>query len=142
MVYRVFDPQSNDERILNDEEYEDYLKEPAFIVEDANGKRAVTEMSQVQQLTQMYVEYGETYHMMLDPMTGQPTPMEGEEHSPEDDPNPPSMVNPQGSGQVIPDSTVKLEPIEKRELVGKGAIQSYKTSVDRVVQCVSVGDMS
>jgi len=141
MVYRVFDPQANDERVLNNEEYEEYLKEPAFIVRDVNGKRAVTKTEEVKQLTQMYIEYGETYHLMVDPMTGQPTPMEGEEHSPESNPNPPSIMNPQAAGQVIPDSTVRLEPTDKRQLIGEGAIQSYEIMVDRVVQCVSVGDM-
>ena len=142
-VMRIFDPQSNDERILNEVEYEEYLKEPAFIVDDANGKRAVTDNAQVKQLTQMYIEYGDTYHMIIDPMSGQPVPAAGEEEPPSGElgkPNPPSLVDPRPTGQSIPDSTVKLEPIEKRELVGKGAIQSYETMVDRVYQCIMVGD--
>ena len=142
-MMRVFDPQSNDERILDAEGYEDYLKEPAFIVEDANGKRAVTEAEQVKQLTQMYVEFGEVYHMRLDPMSGQPVPAAGEEEPPSGElgkPNPPSLVDPTPTGQSIPDSTVRLDPIEKRGLIGKGAIQAYETMVDRIYQCTMVGD--
>jgi len=141
MMRRIFDPQSNDERILNDEEYESYLKEPAFIVKDANGVRAVTEEQQVSQLIEMYTEFGETYHMMTDPMSGQPFPMKGEEHPPEVNPNPPGLENPTSGAQPIPGSTVELKPVEKRELVGKGAIQVYEISVDRVEQCVLVGDV-
>jgi len=139
---RIFDPQSNDERILSEEDLESYAKEPAFIVEDVNGTRAVTEKNQVQQLIDMYTEYGETYHMMIDPVTGQQYPMKGEEHIPEEGANPSGIVNPSNpQSQPIPDSTVRLEPVEKGFLIEQGAIQSYNISVDRIQQCVLVGDV-
>ena len=141
MMYRVFDPQVNDEKVMTDEDYEHFLKQPGFIIENIEGKKAVTQKEEVEFYIDMYTEYGETYHMMVDQTTGQQYPMKGEAHSAEEGGNPSGIVNPQMGGVSVPDSTIRLTPVEKRELVAKGYIQSYQVSVTRIQQCVMVGDV-
>jgi len=119
---RTYDPLSNIERILNPEEFEEYSKQPAFIVTTAKGTQTVTSPEEVGQQMAMYKEYGEVFHQMMSPMTGEPFLMEGEEH--------------EGS---IPQSTVYLKLITIADLIEQGEIVANNISIDRIQQYVCVG---
>lgn len=66
---------------------------------------------------------GTTYHLMLDPNSGQPVPMEGEEH--------------QGS---IPNSTSTIDVLTKATLIEDGGIMVNEVDLTQIKQIVSVGD--
>ena len=60
---------------------------------------------------------------MLDPMTGQPSPMSGEEH--------------EGS---IPGSTTTIDILTKADVIEDGGIMVNEIEITQIEQCVSVGD--
>jgi len=119
---RTYDPISNTERILTPEEFQEYSSQPAFVVTTAKGSQIVTAPEDVGQQMAMYEEYGEVFHQMMSPMTGEPFLMEGEEH--------------QGS---VPESTVYLKLITIGDLIEQGEIVANSISIDRIKQFVCVG---
>ena len=66
---------------------------------------------------------GTTYHLMQDPMSGQPVPMAGEEHA--------------GS---IAGTTTTIDVMTKADLIEDGGIMVNEIEITQIEQCVSVGD--
>ena len=121
--YKIFDPHSNEQKVLNEADYDEYLKEPAVMV-TVNGKEQIfTDKANVNNYIQIAQEFGTKYHMMLNPMTGQAMPMAGEEH--------------EGS---IPNSTTTLDFMTKNELVESESILVNEIEMTQIKQVVSVGD--
>ena len=119
---RTYDPNSNTEKILDDDDLEKYKSQPAFIVTIQGKEQVVTSPEDVGQQMALYEEYGEVFHQMMSPMTGEPYLMSGEAH--------------EGS---IPDSEVRLRPITIGDLIEEGAIVANAISINRIYQIVTVG---
>ena len=123
-MIRVYDPYEPREHIFTEKEYEEFLKRPAFIVH----KRGVdpiylTSKEDVEQANDMYEKFEGTYHEYMDPSTGMPVQLKGEEQ--------------QGS---IPNSTTKIIPISMLDLVQDKMIQITPIKCDRVRCIITVGD--
>ncbi len=121
--YKIYDPLSNDQRVLNEVQYEEYKKEPIVLITNAGEQTIHTDKANVSQYMEMAEKIGTTYHLMMDPNTGQPTPMAGEEH--------------QGS---IPNSTTTIDILTKEHLIEDGGIMVNEIEMTQIQQCVSVGD--
>jgi len=121
--YKIFDPFQNREVILNDPQYAEYREEPAVIVTTADDQQILTESQAVNQQMQIAEQVGKVYHLMLDPQTGQPTPMAGEEHL-----------------DSVPNSTVSIDIIDKGILIDSDKIMVTKVMNTNIKQCISVGD--
>ena len=122
--YRVFDPLSNDEKLLTDPQYAEYREEPAVILTVSGGEQQVfTDQMNVSKFMAIHDEVGKVYHLELDPMTGQPTPVAGRENE-----------------NSIPNSYTAIDPIVKGELIDNEKIMVNKVMVTNIKQCISVGD--
>jgi hypothetical protein len=120
---RVFDPYSNKEEILDEEGFQQFQQEPAWIVITDEGTNFVTEPQAVQELQRMYDEIGSISHMMQDPMSGQSYPMKGEMHE-----------------GAIPGSRLELTPFSKAEMIEDKLIEVVPIEVTHIKRCMSVGD--
>jgi hypothetical protein len=122
--YRVFDPLSNDEKLLTDPQYAEYREEPAVILTVSGGEQQIfTDQMNVSKFMAIHDEVGKVYHLELDPMTGQPTPVAGRENE-----------------NSIPNSYTAIDPINKGELIDNEKIMVNKVMVTNIKQCISVGD--
>ena len=122
--YRVFDPLSNDEKLLTDPQYAEYREEPAVILTVSGGEQQIfTDQMNVSKFMAIHDEVGKVYHLELDPMTGQPTPVAGRENE-----------------NSIPNSYTAIDPIVKGELIDNEKIMVNKVMVTNIKQCISVGD--
>jgi len=120
--YRVFDPNTSNEKILTEEDFTAYMHEPAFVMESADGVKVLTEPEEVGSTMAMYEEYGSVMHTMISETTGQPIMMSGPEHD-----------------GAVPGSTVKLELVTMEDLVEDDQLQVIGIEIDRIKQTVSVG---
>ena len=121
---RTFDTTSGQEKIHNEEQFNEYKQEAAFLIKTAQGDQYATDEASVQQYHQFYEHTGGVYHQFLAPATGQPTIVPGPEE--------------EGS---IPGSTTELIPLTKEQLLADGIIESYNILIDRIQCVVSVGDI-
>ena len=115
---RVYESFSGDEKLLDESEWEQYLQQPAWIV---NGEQILTDEEQVQQLLQQMQQQYEQQKMMQvqqlveqggDPNTAIQAPM----------PKPP------------------IEQVTFEYLIDKKVIQVVKITVERVKMCAMMGD--
>ena len=121
---RAYNPLDNEEDILTAEEYETYLQKPAFFVTTEANEEAVTDEVQVQKYESLYQTTDGVYHMVTNPMTGQPTMQPGEV-----------------SENMIPGSLTILERGTYQGVVDRGIITANAITIDNVHCCVSVGDI-
>ena len=126
-VYKIYDTITKYQALYTAKEYEMYANEPAVELLPTQGEISyVTDINEVEEYLAIS-EVGEGYfHMMMDPQTGQPTMMPGMEH---EDPN------------IIPESTVEINIIPKKDLIDKDIIMSNKIVRNRVQMIVSVGSV-
>ena len=122
--YKIYDPLSDDQKILNEVQYEEYKQEPIVLITNAGEQTIHTDKANVSQYMQMAEQLGTTYHLMQDPMTGQPVPMTGEEHA-----------------GAIPNSTTTIDILTKEHLIEDGGIMVNEIEITQIQQCVSVGDL-
>ncbi len=120
--WHCVDQTNGNEFIHDDQDYIGFLQQPAVYVETQGGRQALTEKYKVLEMMAMYEQFGEVFHMMRDPQTGQPVPMAGEEHA-----------------EAIPGSTTRIIPIEMKELVAEGIVVCNKVLVDRIKRVLSAG---
>ena len=121
---RAYNPLDNEEDILTAEEYQTYLQKPAFFVTTEANEEAVTDEVQVQKYESLYQTTDGVYHMVTNPMTGQPTMQPGEV-----------------SENMIPGSLTILERGTYQGVVDRGIITANAITIDNVHCCVSVGDI-
>lgn len=123
-MVRIFDPYSGREYVYSEEQFEEYLKNPAFIIHKRNTNPIyVTSKEEVQKAQQVYEKFNGMYHEYLDPATQQVVQLPGEERA--------------GS---IPNSTTTLTPITINDLVQDNMIQVTQIKCDRVRCIISVGE--
>ena len=120
--YHLLDSLTGEENIMNEDGFNEFLSEPAIFMDTANGTQAVTEDKAVMELLQIYETTGGVYHMMPDPVTGQPKIMPGEEHE-----------------GAIPNSTTTLRPVTNQEMIEMGVVILNEVMVDRIQRILSVG---
>jgi len=121
--YKIYDPHSNEQKVLNESDYEEYKAEPVVMVFADGQERIFTDSSNVNNYMKIAQQFGNKYHLMMDPMTGQTVPMAGEEH--------------EGS---IPNSTTTLDFMTKNELIESESIMVNDIEMTQINQIVSVGD--
>ena len=121
-MYHVFDTTNKYECMLTAKELDDYLEEPYFVLNGVNDETIVTDYNEDQRMMVTYEETDGVYHMMVNPETGQPQIMPGEEH--------------EGS---IPNSTVLMELNIKQKLYDEEKILANKILCDRIELMVCVG---
>ena len=107
---------------MNEEGFNEFAQEPAVFMENAQGVQPVTEQKAVSELLQIYEATGGVYHMMPDPVTGQPSIMPGEEHE-----------------GAIPNSTTRITPVTKKEMIEEGVIVLNQVMTDRIERVLSIG---
>jgi len=115
--FRVYDPQTNFEKIFNKEQYDEWLEKPAFILHAPDGDRIITSPQEVREYLTFYDEVGATFHFMPDGAI-----MPGEEH--------------EGS---VPNSTHRLEKVTMGGLVTVEKLVSLEIDVTRIQRFVSAG---
>ena len=120
---KIYDPFSNEEKVLNEQEFEEYKQEPIVIITSANEQTIHTDAATVTGYVQMHEQFGDTFHMMPDPITGQPIPMAGKEH--------------EGS---IPNSTTHIDVATKSHLIDDKKILVNPIEITNIKQCVAIGD--
>ena len=120
---KIYDPFANEEKILNTQEFEEYKQEPVVIITSPEGLNIHTDKATVTGYVQMHEQFGDTFHMMPDPITGQPIPMAGKEH--------------QGS---IPNSTTHIDIATKGHLIEDKKILVNNIEITNIKQSVCVGD--
>jgi len=121
-MYHVYDTTNRYECMLTAKEFDDYLEEPYFVLNGVNDETIVTDYNEVKRMMVTYEETDGVYHMMVNPETGQPQIMPGEEH--------------EGS---IPNSTVLMELNIKQKLYDEDKILANKILCDRIELMVCVG---
>ena len=121
--YKIYDPLSDDQRVLDQTQFEEYKQEPIILLTNAEGQSVFTDKANVRTYMDIAENIGRTYHLMLDPNSGQPVPMEGEEH--------------QGS---IPNSTSTIDILTKAHLIEDGGIMVNEVELTQIKQVVSAGD--
>lgn len=123
-MVRVYDPYEPRERVLTEEQFQEYLKNPAFVIHKRGVDPIyVTSKEEVQRTQQMYDQFNGEFHEFMDPATQQIVQLPGEERA--------------GS---IPNSTTRLIPITINDLVKDNMIQITPIKCDRVRCIISVGD--
>jgi hypothetical protein len=121
--FKVYDPFRDERKILNEEEFDKFLEEPAIMLTSPQGVQYFTDSKTVADYTEVHEKNGDTFHMEIDPNTGQGFPVAGEENA--------------GS---IPNSTTKIDLITKGHLVDDKKIMVNDIEICQVMQCVHVGD--
>jgi len=121
--YKIYDPHIDQTIVLSEKDYIEYEKEPVVVLTTSEGSQILTDQQSVSQYMSIHEEIGDTFHMMMDPQTGQPVPMKGKEHI--------------GS---IPNSTTTIDLITKKHLVEAEKIMVNAIELCQIHQCVSVGD--
>ena len=120
--YRTFDPQLNLEKILNREEYEEYTQKTGFRVFNQKDERVVTDDNEVENYKKIQKEYGNVFHLMINPVTQEQVMMQGEE-----------------TPAALPGSTTIIEEVTFAELIEEGTILLNEIELTRIKQVVTVG---
>ena len=120
--YRTFDPQINDEKILTADEFADFSQKIGYKIYNKSSQRIVTDDNEVENYKKIEEEYGNTFHIMQNPVTQEETMMQGEE-----------------SEGAVPDSTTILERKTFGELMQTGDLLVNEIELTRIKHVVSVG---
>ena len=124
----VYDPNSNFEKILDDEQFERFLTQSAFIVVKMGDQQVITDENEVNKTLQIMQKYGRVFHYMSDN-----TIMSGVEGG--------GYINETGNMVYpIPNSTVKVFPATMRDLIKEGRIETKKVPVDRIKRTLIIGE--
>ena len=120
--YRVFDPQLNDEKILNIEEYQEYTQKIGYKVFNKNEQRVVTDDNEVETYKEIEKEFGTVFHLAINPVTQEQVMMQGEE-----------------TPSALEGSTTIIEQRTFAELIETGDILVNEIELTRIKQVVSAG---
>ena len=120
---RAYNPIDNEEDILTSDQFNEYIEKPAFIVTTEQEEKIHTNSQMIAQYDNLYQQTGGVYHMVQNPMTGQPIMQPGE-----------------SSEGMIPGSLTVIEKVNFKDLIERGVVTTNTISIDQVQCCVSVGD--
>ena len=119
---RVFNPQYGNERVLDDKQYEEYLRETMFFAVTGGSSNPITDPKEVDDMKELYEQTGGVFHQMIDPQSGQPTIVPG----PDD-------------GRGIPDSTVVLQKVTVQDMIEMGVLSVSTVPVNRIRRELFIG---
>jgi len=114
-VHRVFDPMTVSERILNDEQYREYLGQPAFIAQAQDEVRGISDPREVAEMGAIYDRTGGTFHI---DQQGQMIPGPGD-----------------------PLTTTTLKPVLINDLLEQGFLKYFYVWADRIKRVITIGDV-
>ena len=120
--FRTFDPNINAEKVLSPDEYEIYKSKKAFKVSNFERDKIITDENEVKQYEGIQKEFGNTFHLMINPITQTQVMMQGEE-------TPLSVEN----------STTTIEEVTFNDLINTGDILVTEFEMNRIRQVVSAG---
>ena len=120
---RAYNPIDNEEDILTSDEFNEYIKKPAFIVTTSKGKEIHTHSQAIEQWESLYEATDGIFHMVQNPMGGEPVMQPGE-----------------SSPGMIPDSVSIVDKANFQQLIEDGVVTTNTISIDQIQCCVSVGD--
>jgi hypothetical protein len=130
--YRVMNPDTRREDILNEEQFQERIKDAAYIVVTAQGQQIVSDKQAVAELDALFNAYGSVSHMVQ--MSPQVTPDGAIQETP-----PQRVPGPEGPG-AIPGSQLELMPMTVGDLIEMGAISMRFFMLDRIKVTATVGD--
>lgn len=122
--FHVYDSISQYEKILTQDEYEEYLTKPAMIIVKAGQENYETRDFQVRELMNLYQQTGGIFHYMINPFTQEAEMMPGAEHG----------------ENSIPASTTQLQPTTIGELINMGVVRATYPLVTRVKRIFTIGN--
>lgn len=122
-LFKIYDPQANDSEVLNEDQYEEYRESPFVILTTTGEQKILTDDENVKDYMAIKEQLGETYHIVIDPNTGQAVPQPGEE-----------TLN------AVPGSTTTIDVLPKKELIDSEKILVNEVETTNIKQCVIVGD--
>ena len=115
--YRIYEPFSKKEHLLNDDEFEQYVQQPAWIV----NNQVMTDAEQVKQIMAQFTQMKEQHVAQMQ-----------------------ADINTLGLDESaqMPDmqQPMNVEELTYGELIGRKMIQMVTTQVTRVNMCVIMGD--
>lgn len=123
--FHVLDPNTGFEKTMTQDEYIKFAEEPAVIMVQLGKEQYFTKSQDVEFYLNIIRTYGNTYHLMANPETGQPEMMAGVE-----------MQSP----LTIPNSTRRLEVVTKGDFLRQGILKYNTPYVDRFKRVFSIGD--
>ena len=126
--YHVYDPISNYENVFeNEDEYKKWGQTEAIIMTKLGQEHYVTDQTQIDELKNVMAQYGNVYHVIVDPTDPQQKPQlaSGIEYEP----------------YAVPNSTTELRLVTKNELVMNGVIKLDNPPLDRIKRILSIGGM-
>jgi hypothetical protein len=122
----IYDPNSNLEKILNEEELKEFLEQEAFVrITEGQPPEFITREEKVAETAQLFEQTGGVYYFIQNPETGESIMQPGEP-----DPNNP---------YVIEGSRTELQRMIMAQLVTEGIIGLRQVYQDRVYRCLSLG---
>ena len=120
--WHCLDTTNGNEYIHDDEDYQQFLEQPAVIVKTEQGEQPITDKMKVVELLNIFQATGGVYHMVQDMQTGQPRIQPGPE-----------------TPEAIPGSTTELQPVTIKHLVDMGVVICNQITVDRIKRILSIG---
>tara|TARA_R110002051_G_scaffold324486_2_gene421997 strand:- start:3026 stop:4675 length:1650 start_codon:yes stop_codon:yes gene_type:complete len=120
--FRTFDPNINAEKILSPEEYEIYKSKIAYKITNKQRDKIITDENEVEKYESIEKEFGDTFHLMINPITQTQVMMQGDE-----------------TATAIADSTTILQRLTFADLISTGDILVTEFEIDRIRQIISVG---
>lgn len=127
--FRVFDPYSNFEKILDEKAYIAFAQNPAVILVKMGSEKVVTDQTEVEKILRMVDTYGKVFHYMGD----------GSIRSGTD--NHPAEIG--QNGQLVypvPNSTVEVKIGTMGDLLQEKKIQWKKVLVPRIKRTIVIGE--
>ena len=116
--YRIFETFSNNEDLLSEEDFQQYVQRPAWILQ---GEKVLVDPQQVQALMQQF----EMRKAQMQEERKRQLAVRGE------DPN---------SADLMPLPELDIEEVTYGDLIERGIIETVKITVERVKHCVVMGD--
>ena len=123
--YHVYNPMLGVEKVMEDEEFQQYLQQPAVIQITQQGQQTVVDEEQVKEALQMIQQLGEVFHYAMNPETQQPEPVPGPETEDQ---------------MAIPGSTVQLQVITIQQVIESGEIMVRVIMENRILRVMSIGE--
>ena len=119
--YHVQDTTSGYEKVLTQEQYDEFINEPAIILISAGVEKYIT-TAEVKDYIKLGEQTGGTFHLMIDPQSGQPVRMPGVEHP-----------------GAVPNSTTQIIQTTKQEFIETGVIRVDYPRVPRIKRVFTIG---
>uniref|UniRef100_A0A6H1ZYE8 Putative portal protein n=1 Tax=viral metagenome TaxID=1070528 RepID=A0A6H1ZYE8_9ZZZZ len=121
--FYIFDKNSGTEKNLNEQEFEQFKTQPAVILLSQNAPpKFITEDTEIKKMLELHSQTGGVFHFMIDPNSGNPIMMPGEEHE-----------------LAIPGSQQQIEIVTMQDMMDQGLILVNQILIDRILRIMSAG---